>query len=446
MSSKKEIVGGPLLVGGVSDICGTVLNDIVVDMNCTLHVCGNVKGGLTIERGANVVVEGSVDGRVVNRGGRLAIHNRAIAKFAKVDGPPKAEVDSILKINLSAIASNWETLTKGSAVESAAVVKADAYGCGTDQVVTMLSEVGCKTFFVSSLAEARRVRAAAANSTIYVLNGLYPGTGPAFAALNARPVINSDAEMTEWEAFAVSSEWTGGFALNVDPEAGPFGFSLEDAVALAKRHSPRCSVTLLTCHPDTARPDQRLVDRQIALLQELRGRLENSPVSLACSSGISIGAKAHCDLALLDAAIYGVNPTPDTRNPMLPVVELRARIRQVREMTPGSWIGKRAKRLAFVCSDGYPLLDGASDTKAHGTKPQAIVDGQLCRIDSRALMNLLAVDVSYLKDPAAARRGEMVTLIGGPIGVDDLAAAAQSTGSEVLGNLSGRFHRLYYVG
>jgi alanine racemase len=131
---------------------------------------------------------------------------------------------------------------------------------------------------------------------------------------------------------------------------------------------------------------------------------------------------------------------------MLPVVELRARIRQVREMTPGSWIGKRAKRLAFVCSDGYPLLDGASDTKAHGTKPQAIVDGQLCRIDSRALMNLLAVDVSYLKDPAAARRGEMVTLIGGPIGVDDLAAAAQSTGSEVLGNLSGRFHRLYYVG
>jgi hypothetical protein len=245
MSSKKEIVGGPLLVGGVSDICGTVLNDIVVDMNCTLHVCGNVKGGLTIERGANVVVEGSVDGRVVNRGGRLAIHNRAIAKFAKVDGPPKAEVDSILKINLSAIASNWETLTKGSAVESAAVVKADAYGCGTDQVVTMLSEVGCKTFFVSSLAEARRVRAAAANSTIYVLNGLYPGTGPAFAALNARPVINSDAEMTEWEAFAVSSEWTGGFALNVDPEAGPFGFSLEDAVALAKRHSPRCSVTLI---------------------------------------------------------------------------------------------------------------------------------------------------------------------------------------------------------
>jgi alanine racemase len=447
MSSKKEVIGGPLLVGGSSDICGSVLNDIVVEMNCALHVCGNVKGSLTIERGANVVVEGSVDGRVVNRGGRLSIHNRGIAKFANTGGPAKAEVDSVLKINLWAIATNWEALAKGSAVESAAVVKANAYGCGADQVVATLSEVGCKTFFVSSLAEAQRVRAIAANSTIYVLNGLFPGTGPAFAALNARPVINSGLEMAEWEAFADSSEWTAGFALNVDTAAGRFGFSLEEAAAIAERHSPRRSVTVLTCLPDTvARPDQRLIERQIALLQDLRGRLASTPVSFACSSGISAGAKAHCDLAVLDAAIYGVNPTPDVRNPMSPVIELRARIIQVRDLPPGSWIGKRPKRLAFVCSDGYPLLGGASDTKSHGTKPQAIVDGQLCRIEGRASMHLLAVDVSNLKDPAAARRGEMVTLIGGQIGVDDLAAAVQSTGSEVLGNLTGRFHRLYYVG
>ncbi len=119
-----------------------------------MHVCGNVKGSLTIERGANVVVEGSVDGKVVNRGGRLSIHNRGIAKFANTGGPPKAEVDSVLKINLWAIATNWVALAKGSAVESAAVVKANAYGCGADQVVATLSEVGCKTFFVSSLAEA----------------------------------------------------------------------------------------------------------------------------------------------------------------------------------------------------------------------------------------------------------------------------------------------------
>jgi alanine racemase len=38
-----------------------------------------------------------------------------------------------------------------------------------------------------------------------------------------------------------------------------------------------------------------------------------------------------------------------------------------------------------------------------------------------------------------------VTLIGAGIGVDDLAAAAKSTGREVLARLGNRFHRVYYT-
>src|SRR5258708_30265161 len=58
-------------------------------------------------------------------------------------------------------------------------------------------------------------------------------------------------------------------------------------------------------------------------------------------------------------------------------------------------------------------------------------------------MDLLPIDVSDLPDPTAARYGEMVTLIGGEIGIDDFAAAIRSTGREVLNQLGSRFHPIY---
>jgi alanine racemase len=60
-------------------------------------------------------------------------------------------------------------------------------------------------------------------------------------------------------------------------------------------------------------------------------------------------------------------------------------------------------------------------------------------------MDLLSIDVSDLPDPGAARYGEMVTLIGAEIGVDEIAAASRSSGREVLTHLGNRFHRVYYA-
>ncbi len=57
-------------------------------------------------------------------------------------------------------------------------------------------------------------------------------------------------------------------------------------------------------------------------------------------------------------------------------------------------------------------------------------------------MDLLAVDVTALAENAV-RRGDLITLIGGMIGVDDLAAAAETIGYEVLVNLGRRYHRVY---
>src|SRR5262249_27641151 len=101
------------------------------------------------------------------------------------DAPPPAsdqtEAGGILTIDLAAIAANWKTLASMTVpVECAAVVKANGYGCGLEPVTRTLFRAGCRTFFIADIAEGRRVRALAPDAAIYVLNGLMPGSAPAF--------------------------------------------------------------------------------------------------------------------------------------------------------------------------------------------------------------------------------------------------------------------------
>src|SRR5271166_1947435 len=90
-------------------------------------------------------------------------------------GPDPASAGGLLTIDLAAIEANWRTLSSRVVpVECAAVVKADAYGCGLEVVAARLAKAGCRTFFVADLGEARRLRAIAQEAVIYVLNGLLP--------------------------------------------------------------------------------------------------------------------------------------------------------------------------------------------------------------------------------------------------------------------------------
>jgi alanine racemase len=148
-------------------------------------------------------------------------------------------------------------------------------------------------------------------------------------------------------------------------------------------------------------------------------------------------------------ALYGVNPTPGRANPMRPVVELRARIVQVRNVMRGEtigydavWTAKQATRLAVVgvgYADGYPREASSADERPGGS---AVIAGKRCPIAGRVSMDLIAVDITGLPE-AGARRGDFATLIGDDISVDDAATAAGTIGYEVLTGLGRRYHRVY---
>jgi alanine racemase len=367
-------------------------------------------------------------------------------------GPPEPETGGVLTIDIGAVQSNYRALsTRVMPVECAAVVKADAYGCGLDPVVRALDRLNCKTYFVAHLAEGRRVRALAPEATVYAFNGMVPGAAAAFAETRVRPVINSMQELAEWDAFCATSGWRGGAALHFDTGMNRLGIPADQAAALASRiKMPDHGITLVMSHfacADT--PAHPLNNRQVQLFREIRAMFRGIPASLANSAGIFLGSSTHFDLVRPGYALYGGNPTPGNPNPMMPVVGLRARILQVRSLARGdtvgygaTWTASRAARIAIVSigyGDGYHRSAAGTDPRSAA---EVVIADTRCRVAGRVSMDLLAVDVTGLPENAA-RRGEWATLVGGSVDIDALAAQCGTIGYELMCGFGRRYTRVW---
>jgi alanine racemase len=370
-------------------------------------------------------------------------------------GPAELETGGLLTVDLAALVKNWKALAQRVVpADCAAVVKADAYGCGIEMVAGALAKAGCATFFVAHLAEARQVRKAAPEAAIYVLSGFAPGSAPAFAELNARPVIGSLAEFVEWDAFRTASSWRGSAALHFDTGMNRLGLAIEEAVTFTARvKMPDHGIALIMSHLACAdTPNHELNAKQIAAFRDLRFMFRGTPTSLANSSGIFLGPAAHCDMVRPGAALFGVNPTPATQNLMEPVVTLKARVVQVRDVPRGAtvgygaaWTAPRASRVAMVSvgyGDGYLRSASTGSGKGFKSEALALIANRRCNLVGRVSMDLMAFDVTGLPEDLV-RRGTYATLIGDGLTVDDLARWSGTIGYEVLTGLGQRYRRVW---
>lgn len=366
-----------------------------------------------------------------------------------------AGATGLLTIDLDAIVANWRKLgSQAIPADCAAVVKADAYGCGITQVSRALAKAGCRTFFVATLDEARAVREVTPTSTIYVLNGFFPGSGDQYAKFDCRPVLGDAVELAEWDAFRATSGWEGLAAVHVDTGMNRLGFCIADAQALEARiKGGKHGFALVMSHLVNAEMLGDSVNgRQVTAFREIASLFSGVPASLANSSGIFLGSQFHFDLVRPGAALYGVNPTPEADTPMQPVVDLKARVAQVRTIEKGetvgyggTWTARQQTRLAIISAgyaDGYFRAAGGIDNLRSA---EVIAAGQRCPIAGRISMDLLAIDITALP-PGAIRRGGMVTLIGDGITVDELGRHFDTIGYEVLTSLGRRYVRAYKGG
>src|SRR5215212_7875422 len=210
-----------------------------------------------------------------------------------------ASATGVLTIDLDAIVANWRKLEKTAVpAECAAVIKADAYGCGADPVARAL---------------ARAARAALPSAVIYVLDGFLQNCGDAYAKIDARPVIGDLNELAEWDVFCRSSGWRGGMAIHIDTGMHRLGLTIADAQGIVPRiNAGDHGITLVMSHLVCAESlNHALNARQLASFRAIASLFSGVPASLANSSGIFLGPHFQFELVRPGAALYGINPTPE---------------------------------------------------------------------------------------------------------------------------------------
>ena len=371
---------------------------------------------------------------------------------------PRGQASAVLTIDLGALAANWRTLRdRAHPAECAAVVKANGYGLGIEQVVPALAKAGCRSFFVAHVSEAVRVRAvlpeAAGPCRILVLNGPLQDAAliPCLAEHGLIPVIGSMPELRLW----LDSTTPLPGALHVDTGMNRLGFAgIEGAREMAdgiRAAGQETRIKLVMSHFVTAEErGHPLNATQIASFAAIARLFPGVPKSLANSSGIFMGACPPYDLVRPGYALYGGNPVPGQPNPMQPVVRLQARILQTRWIEPGEtvgygarWTARRRSHLATLgvgYADGFPLAAGHKDTHPGGA--DVIVLGQRCQIVGSVSMDLTVVDVTDVPD-SAINAATQVELLGSNNGIDELGARSGTFGYEILTSLGQRYHRAY---
>ena len=333
-----------------------------------------------------------------------------------------------LTINLAAIQANWRWLQDRAGVPAGAAVKADGYGLGARQVTNALLEAGCRTFFVSTWAEAEALGALLDGAELLVLHGVGPDDIDAALASSARPILNSVEQVARWK------EISPGGACDVMIDTGinrlglrPAEIDLLDGLAIETLHS----------HLACADEDHPLNAMQLERFRAVAGAVPAKRYSFANSAGICLGRDYSFDLVRPGLSLYGGVPRVEAEGNIRQVARVEAEIVQRRTIPAGETCGYGATFTAENDTEAAILNIGYADGYLRGfsSRGSAFAGEFVLPILGRVSMDLVAVGCDAAKD---LRAGDWVELNY------DLPTASKQSGLsqyELLTTLRSRFER-----
>ncbi len=346
-----------------------------------------------------------------------------------------------LEIDLGALAENYSILQNkvGASCEVAAVVKANAYGCGVAAIAPVLEAAGAKTFFVATLPEALELRTIIDRTPLVAtLNGFDANNAALYAAENITPILNSPEEIAAYNTCADDLPKP---ILHFDTGMNRLGLRAEH-LDTAKTVTPAIIMSHFACADE---PDHDMNDAQFEAFKRVAQSFPSAPKSLANSFGVFRSGQYHLDIVRPGMSLYGLNPKPEGDNPMRPVVKLSIPILQIKEVEEGETAGynatyrfKKKSKLAIVplgYADGF--LRSLSNEGALYWK------NIRCPIRGRVSMDLTIVDLSSVPENDLPAAGDMMEVIGSNQSADDIAQSAGTIGYETLTSLSRRYTRTY---
>ena len=361
-------------------------------------------------------------------------------------GNNRGAYTALLSVDLAALGDNYVRLKSlASGAECAAVVKANAYGTGAQQVGACLYAKGCRTFFVATPAEGVQLRERLADVKIYILDGYFAASSASYLQHNLSPVLGSLSAIKQWALLCSPLTATPSSAIHVDTGMNRLGIGPDEFEELISQQGPLLEpinpdliMSHLACADDPKHPRN---EHQRKLFKDTVSHLAANRLSLANSAGIFLGPDFHFDLVRPGIALYGGRSAIGSDISMGSVVSLTSKIAQIRTVEKGDSIGygasfvvSRKTRLATVpigYADGYHRALGSSNDRKGAS---AYIGEYEAPLLGRVSMDLITVDITDI--PAnAAELGTDVELLGRHVSIDDLADIGGTIGYEILTSL-----------
>ena len=327
-----------------------------------------------------------------------------------------------------------------------AVVKAGAYGHGIDQALNAWRDAD--GFALVELEAAIRLRQAGVTAPILLLEGFFSEKEiPLLEKYRLATVIHHDAQLAILQA-AILQRPLDVF-LKFNTGMNRLGFAprmLDKVLDILGANGKAASITLMTHF--AAADDAAGIEEPLRRFREIERQAAQSgyfadkrpAVSVANSAALLRSPESHGDWVRPGIMLYGASPFADQSAAQVglkPAMTLRSRIIAIQDLGPGDGVGygatfraEKPMRIGIVAcgyADGYPR-HAPSGTPL-------LVEGIRTRTVGRVSMDMLAADISEI--PKAGLMSP-VTLWGEGLSVDEVAAAAQTVGYELLCALAPR--------
>ncbi len=338
----------------------------------------------------------------------------------------QSERPTWVEIDLSAIGNNTRQVKAlvGPSVRVLASLKADAYGHGALKVARTVLHNGASMLGVATVSEATPLREAGINAPILVFGYVPLWQMREAVRLDLSITLYSGESARALSRAAQALKKTVKVHIKVDSGMGRLGIraeQVEDILALVREIKSLPGLELEGMFTHFAMADSHDLTHarlQLSRFQQVLQAVEAAhlrpPIVHAANSAAMLNLpEARFDMVRPGIALYGLDPSPDTRLPQgfRPALSFKTTVAQVKDIPAGecisygcTYITERPTRVA-VLPVGY--ADGFRRGPANWGS--VLIHGQQAPILGRVCMDQCMVDVTHIPH---VRMGDEVVLIG----------------------------------
>ena len=372
--------------------------------------------------------------------------------FEKIVKKMSAQQHStVLEINLNALEYNYNYY-KSLLLPTTKVmvmVKAHAYGSGSDEIAKILQYNGVNYLAVAYADEGVELRKKGVTVPIMVMNSTERDF-PNLLKFKLEPEIYSFKLMYEWISFIDGLDNTSKIHLKIDTGMHRLGFEKEDVSELAKLIR-KYAISIASVFTHLAGADDKahndFTEKQIDEYKEVCGLLEEDTGQVFIkhalnSSGIISFPNHQMDMVRLGIGLYGFDPAKHDNN-IQTVSSLYSTISQIKNINKGDTIGYgrvgKAEQNLKVATINIGYADGISRQFSDGVG-YLMVSGKKAPVIGNVCMDMLMVNVTNIN----CKEGDRVELFGNAISIQTLAELTNTIPYEILSSVSQRVKRVYF--